>query len=123
MIEENTKTKPKPRRKPRKRKPTTASKRVATRKVVNNTVKVHIAKSKDLSTYFRLHNNHSNTPDRKISTVTIIDTEDVEEGESYIIFKKRANGTWELIITKDLEHQIDELKSIAILHDRKLSDL
>jgi hypothetical protein len=105
--------------KPRKR----TSKRVTTRKIVNATVKVYKRKSKDLATYFRLRNKNSKSPDRKLSSCTVIDTADVAEGESYVIFKKRNNGTWELIISKDMEQQVDELESITILRDRKLADL
>ena len=111
-----------------KEKPTPKRKRSrsrsTSRRILSANVKVRKMPSRDTGSLFRLNNDKgTSTPERVISTCTIIEPCDELQGEEYIIFKKRANGTWELILTEDAIRDFDSVTSISILHDRNVKNL
>lgn len=97
------------------------NKRPLRRTVLSSNVNVKRVTTKDLSTYFKIRYDGFKGKLNKISSCTVI--EDDEVTESYIIFKRRLNGTWEMIITEDISENIDDIVSINMYHDRKLKDL
>jgi hypothetical protein len=104
----------------RKKRP---AKRPLKRTILTSTVEVTPIPSKDVDTHFRINSSGSVGPLRTLSSCTVITKEDTPEGESYIIFKKRENGTWELVITSNALYELDNLSSIGIVHDVKVTNL
>ena len=91
------------------------------RTVITSNVNVRRVRSRDISTSFKFKVNGINTKVNKLTSCTVLNAEDVDG--SYMIFKRRINGTWELILSEDISEIIDEIESINIYHDRHLKDL
>ena len=98
------------------------SNRVVKRTIISSNVNVKRVRTKDISTYFRINYKCYNGKLNKLSSCTVLNEEDVD-GCSYIIFKKRNNGTWEMVITEDISEDFDEIRSISIIRDRYLKDV
>lgn len=91
------------------------------RTVLTSNVNVRRVRTRDISTSFKFKVKGVKTKVNKLTSCTVLKAEDVDG--SYMIFKRRINGTWELILSEDISEIIDEIDSIDIYHDRHLKDL
>ena len=91
------------------------------RTVLSSNVNVQRVKSKDISTSFKFKIRGVHSKVNKLTSCTVLNDEDVDG--SYLIFKKRTNGTWELLVSSDVSEFIDDVSCINIYHDRYLKDL
>lgn len=95
--------------------------KILKRTVLTSSINVRRVRTRDITTSFKFKRKGVKTKENKLTSCTIINNEDADG--SYMIFKRRINGTWELIMSEDLSEIIDEIESIDIYHDRHLKDL